>query len=371
MANSSVTLNSIMEDAQTFGDLAPALATGGYSTAPAISISNDVIAAMLLGGPDGQPLNWKWNRINVTPFVTISWQQDYFIPGLVNLGWLETCWCSDINNSSSPKPKFDLEVHRDLDVTSGQTGYPGKICWIPNSMCVTGTWGNAPLGPTSGSLQGNQTTTGINPSGQQNPGPNVIYTNPLGSIQQPINATTIITDPNGFLWCLTTFGTCGATEPTWTNPPVYPSYASPNTVASTVTDGSCVWTAINPSGQALRLSPVPPQTGKVWLIQPVAQKRVPLFTDLTQTIEPVPDDYATYFKQGFFTQCFRRSPDPKVRAKFKEEWSMWLRNLDMAVRQGQRELDDFGFFPGSSVMQQDGSGYVVLNPAEPYGPFGY
>lgn len=366
MPNSSIKLREIVDDASSLGDVSPALATGGFSDAPALSIATDVMQAMVNGGPNAQPYNWKWNRFNATPFCTVSLQQDYFIPGLIKLGWLESAWASNINQTSIPKQKQQIEVKKDLEVTYDQTGYPGKLCWIPNSTCQTGTWGSTPLGPTAGNPSGDTTGIGVNPSGLQNPGPNVIYINPLGSLQNPTNATTCITDPNGNLWVLTTFGTCGATQPAWTNPPAFPTIQSPNTIASTITDGSCVWTAINPSGQAFRLNPIPPQTGVVWLIQPVAQMRAPRFLSMGQTLEPIPDDYATHFKQGFFAECYRRNPDAKVRAKYPLERQIWLEALDKAVRQGDREMDDVGFYPSTSIMDA-GWGGGAINPAMPYG----
>lgn len=364
-SNSTVTLQSIVDDAGTLGDTAPALATGGYSVP--VSIANDVLTAMLLGGPEGSPLNWKWNRINATPFPTISFQQDYFSQA-VNISWIEYAWASNINQTSVPKQKQDLEVHRDLFVTYQQAGYPGKICWIPNDQCQTGTWGNTPLGPTASNPSGNTTAIGSNLTGLQNPGPNVVYTNPLGTPNQPINATTCIADPNGNLWQLTTYGTCGSTQPSWPTNPVYPTLNSPSTAPTTQADGTCVWTAVNPKGQGFRLNPIPPQTGVVWLIQAVCQMRVNLFQTLGQTIDPIPDDYSSYFKQGFFCQCFRRNPDPKVRAKFPDEWKLWLDALMKSLKSGQREADDAGFYPSMSIMDS-GFGYSQINPAQPYGPW--
>jgi hypothetical protein len=364
--NSTLTLQSIVDDALSCGDLAPALATGGWSDQPSLSIANDVLDAMLLGGPDGQPLNWKWNRFNVPSFPTISFQQDYFIPGLVTLGWLEHCWAVDINSTALPKNKRQIEVKRDLDVTDLQTGYPNKICWIQADLVSAGTWGAVPLGPTTGNLNGGG-QAGLGLSGLQNPGPNVIYTNPIGvtTNAQPVNATTNIKDPNGNLWALTQYGTCGATQPTWPTTIVYPTQQQPTLTATTVTDGTVVWTAINPDGQALRLSPLPPQTGIVWVVQPVGQLRPVMFKSLGQLLNPIPDDYSKYFKMGFFAQCFRRSPDAKVRAKFKDEWALFLRDLDMSVKQGQREPDDYGFYPGTSVMDNS-LAYSPINPAQPY-----
>lgn len=366
MPNSTITLEEIVDDASTLGDVAPALAVGGYSQHPALSIATDVMSAIINGGPAAQPYNWKWNRANIKPFCTISFQQDYYVPGVVNLGWLESCWASNINQTSLQKQKQQVEVKKDLEVTYDQSEYPSKICWIPNQLLMSGTWGAAPLGPTAGNPSGDTTSIGANLSGLQNPGPNVVYTNPLGTPNQPVNATTCITDPNGNLWVLTTFGQCGSTEPTWPTNPTYPTRQNPTQTATTVTDGTCVWTAINPDGQGFRLNPVPPQTGVVWMIQPVGQLRAPRFKSLSQTLEPLPDDYSTYFKQGFFAECYRRNNDPKVRAKYPMERNLFLEALDKAVRQSDREMDDVGFYPGSSIMES-GVGINPITPAYPYG----
>jgi hypothetical protein len=366
--NSNITLQELIDDASSLGDVSPALATGGFSNAPALSIANDVMQAMINGGPAGQPYNWKWNSFNVTPFATNSFQQDYFVPGVVKVGWLENAWAVDINQTSIPKQKQYLEVKRNLEVTYDQTGYPGKICWMPNDLLQTGTWGQAPLGPTAGFPSGQTNVSGPGSSGMQNPGPGVIYTNPIGTLQAPINATTCITDPNGNLWLLTTFGVCGNTQPSWPTNPVFPTTLNPTATATTVIDGTCVWTAINPKGQGFRLNPIPPQTGVIWMIHVIAQMKAPRFTSVTQTLEPIPDDFETHFKQGFFAECYRRNPDPKVRAKYTMERQLFLEALDKAVRQADREMDDMGFYPGSGIMET-GMGVNINSPDRPYGPW--
>lgn len=366
--NSTIRLQEIVDDASSLGDVSPALATGGFSNAPALSIANDVMLAIINGGSASQPFNWKWNRLNVTPFPTISYQQDYFVPGVINVAWMEHVWASQINQTSIPKQKQQLEVRKDLDVSYDQTNSPAKICWLPNDLLQTGTWGVAPLGPTATQPSGDTLNIGSNLGGLQNPGPGVVYTSPLGTLNQPVNATTCIKDPNGNLWALTTFGVCGPNQPSWTVNPVYPSIGNPTAIASTVNDGTAVWTAINPKGQGFRLQPLPPQTGVTWMIVVEAQVRAPRFTSLSQTLEPIPDDYSSYFKQGFFAECYRRNPDPKIRAKYPLERQLFLEALDKAVRQADREEDDYGFYPGTSIMDS-GIGVNPISPANPYGPW--
>jgi hypothetical protein len=366
----------------SLGDTAPALATGGFTNAPAISIANDVIQAIINGGPNAEPYNWKWNRFNVTPFCTNSYQQDYFIPGLVNLGWLENASASNINQTSIPKQRIpELEVRKDLDITYMQTGVPDKICWLPNDLLQAGTWGQFPLGQQlevqgTGFGQsfgqyfgGASTTLGPGVSGLQNPGPYVVYTNPIGQVQAPQNPVTAIKDGNGNLWVLTTYGVCGPAEPVWPTTITYPTPACPTAAATTVQDGTCVWTAVNPKGQGIRLNPIPPATGVVWLIEAIGQLRAPRFKNVGQTLEPIPDDYSNYFKDGFIAECFRRSPDPKIRAKYTMERQIWLASLDKAVRQANREQDDYGFYPGTNIMDNSMM-FVKPTPAYPFGPIG-
>jgi len=137
--NSTIKLQEVVDDAATLGDVAPALSTGGFSMGPALSIANDVMQQLINGGPGAQPYNWKWNRYNLPVFYTNSLQQDYFIPGLNNIGWLESAWVSDINQTSVPKQTYPLEIDKDLLVSNMQNGYVGKIGWLPNSMLNTGT----------------------------------------------------------------------------------------------------------------------------------------------------------------------------------------------------------------------------------------
>lgn len=367
MGNSSIQLNEVVDDALSFGDLSPTLATGGLSTSPAISIANTVMQMLINGAPAGQPFDWKWNRVNLPAFPTISWQQDYFIPNLVNLYRLESCWASQVNQTSQPKNIVQVEVHQDLLTSDGSNMGEAKICWMPNSMLSTGTWGAAPQGPTVVNPSGVTNSFGPDLRGLQNPGPGVIYTNPLGVLITPANATTAITDPNGNLWCLTTYGTCGNTQPNWPTNPVYPVFGQTTGTTTTVQDGTCVWTAISPVGQGFRISPIPSQTSVVWEIQPVGQARAVRFKTLSQLLNPIPDDFEWAFKQGFFAECYHRASDPKVRARYDKELQLWTDALTRAVRQADTEQEDMGFYPGSSVMDTDYGFFTTSNPARPFG----
>lgn len=365
MGNSNTTLQMIVRSAARRIDIAPVLASGGSSDQPALDIATDVMNAMIRGGPDGQRMNWKWNRFNVIPapvagtimaglggfgtFFTNSWQQDYAVLGLLNVDWLEQVAAVNINQTAQPKQVLWPEAVRDLPKTYFQTGQPCQVCWLPNYMLDWGIWGQSSL---------------LQVDGLNNPGPGAVYTNPLGATVAPSNPITQIQDPNGNYWVLTTYGTCGGSLPTFPATPTFPTLANPKAAASTVPDGSCVWTAVNPSGMGFRIDPLPPETGVVWLVRCVAQKTPVIFTSLGQTLDPLPDDHVPWFRQGFEAKCYQKSIDAKVRAKFEPEWKLWLKGLDNAVRAGNREPDSAGFYPGSSIMDSGGATYP--GPAYPF-----
>ena len=355
MGNSSYSLQNLVDIARGLGDLAPTLPTGGSYEIVATSAINDAMTAMLAGSSHGSPFNWKFNRINITPFFINSWQQDY-AANYLTLGWLESCGAYNTSSSQSPKPFRVIEVKRDVLLTNAQTGNLAKIETLSNETLTYGTWGQS---------------TQLSLTGLVNPGPGVVYTDPTGAISMPANSITQVRDAFGNLWVLTTYGTCGNTNPFTTNQNPnnqYPTVSNPSQTAITVPDGSVVWTAINPQGQGFRINPMPTQTGPVWQIAPIGQMKPIKFTKLSQFLEPIPDDFFTYIQNGFFAQCYRRSPDPKVRLKFNDEYKIWMASLDAAVRQGSREQDDFGFVPSSNCMDT-GWAFNPVNPAMPYGPW--
>lgn len=353
--NSSYTLQNLVDIVRSMGDVAPVLPTGGYYEQVALAAINDAMTALLAGNQNGSPFNFKFNRFLCPAFFINSWQQDYAIPGLVNIGWIEIAYAYNTSSTAQPKPVFAIEAKRDIMITYNQQANEAKISWMQNDTLTYGTWGQSAI----------TSITGIS-----NPGPGAVYTNPTGQVSLPINPITQVADAFGNFWVVTTYGTCGNTNPFATNlSPQYPTLNQPTTVATTVTDGTTVWTAVNPKGQGFRISPMPSQTGPVWQIQVTAQARIPKFTSLGQYLEPVPDDYFTYLQNGFICQCYRRSADPKVRAKFDAEYKIWMKSLHDCVSQGSREQDDWGFVPTTPGVMDTGWGYPSLSPALPYGPW--
>jgi hypothetical protein len=316
----------VVDYTSSLGELTPVLPTGGYSVNTALTMATDVMADLI-----SQRFNWKWNREKIPPFYTNSWQQDYAGIGSkypAPIGWLETAYWVDINNTALPKPTYGIEVVRDLPVTSISGNPTVKICWYPNDQLMQGTW----------------------------PGPNQAYTQPLGATNTPTNPPINILDANGNILVLTTYGTTGATAP---------QLPAETAEGQTVNDGSCIWTVASPNSQGFRLVPLPPQQGVVYQINVVAQRQAPPpFTSMSARINPVPDDYANWFRNGYSVYCYKLSPNPQMRALFPQMHGHWLASMEAATKQGDREPDNCGFIPDRAVMASQGGAEV--GPADPY-----
>lgn len=346
----TVKLQDVIDAVMPFGDIARTLAQSASGYRLALTIANDVMAELC-----NQPTPWPWNEIILPQFYTNSWQQDYAIPGLTNLAWLQRGIVVNINSTSTPKPWGYVRCTRSQTQSTSAFASPFfsqpvfDVAWFPNDQLYYGTWGAANNGTAS---FGN------------NPAAGSIYTAPLGTGSMPANPITQIRDANGNLLVLTTYGTEGSAAP------VLPANAAAGTTISG-TGATTVWTVVDPKGQGFRINPPPSQTGPVWQFNLVGQARPVRFTVPSQLISPVPDDWEPHFRAGFIAQAYRYSPDTKVREKFKDEWQLWIGSLLTARSKNDREPDDSALVPANSVMSAGGGGTGWAGPAWPYpGPPG-
>jgi hypothetical protein len=362
MANtqSTRTLQNLSDSLTARGDLKSILTAGGYGNVLLCDIATEVFAAMC---DTTHP--WKWNEMQ-TPYVYLnSWQQDYAMiypngTSVTNMEWLTDGVGIQINNSSTPKPWSWIEVGRRQGrstatiLSNSFYAIPQfAVSWLPNSLLYYGTWGAAETG---------------NATWGNNPQPNQIITPLLstGNIT-PDNPILQIQDSNGNLLVLTTFGTTGATfTPAAAN-------AAPGT---TVADGSCVWTVVDPQGQGLRVKPVPAAQGPVWQLGMTAQMKPVIFNPNTslnlQTLYPLTDDYYSQFKDGCIARCYMMSPEEKLYAKGARLWDQWTKSvsalsLQSAKQQGERERDLDKVIPETTVMNAGSPRVGWIGPAYPYG----
>ena len=343
MANSQskTTLQNELDKVLPLGDVNPVLNNvSGYQLEPFITICTDVYSEII-----GVTFPHKWNEIKLPLFYTNSWQQDYALvnpdnSSVYNVEWLTRGIVIDMTSNSVPKAWGYAECGRQLTQATGTFIQPSTwrnptfvVNWFPNFMLYYGTWGGGDAGsPTTGN----------------NPGPNAIYTNPLSASanSQPNNPITQVTDPNGNLQLVTVYGVCGATAPNWP-----PAGAAPGT---NTPDGTTVWTVVDPNGVGIRILPTPSQTGAVFQFNLIGQRPAKRFTSLSDTLDPFPDKYEPYFRQGIIAQCYRYSSVAAVQAKFEKNYQLWIKSLNDLRAMEDRELEENRFIPEQSVMSRGG-----------------
>lgn len=351
---STWTLQQIVTEIRAYPEVTPVLGVSGYTTQPALSIGNDTMQKMLAQG-----LDWKWNRgyVNVNNGVggilTVALQQDY-VTQHTDVGWLESAWRVDINNSTNngnkaPKPILFMESVRDLPQTSAQS-QPFQISFIPNSLAFMGQWNaNTVYGCGYGVAQ--IPLTPLQQFIDQNG--NILYldSTTLGlSINSQGFANTPITLPTP-----NPYGTSGSTQP----------FAPPNAAPGTqVTDGTVTWTVANPDGYAMRIAPLPAFSGLAWLIIPVYQKKPPIIKTLGQSLAPLQDDVIYLYRQGFLAACYEHASSPKAGPAYEK----WMMDMNTFLRSGDREREEAVLYPSDSLMGGSSSGYgLSVGPSWPFG----
>jgi hypothetical protein len=325
MGSSTVTVQSVFDFLKSMGETDTVLPVGGWSTANCLTIATDVMNDLI-----AERFNFKWNRFRCKPFYTVTYATDYAQVGITNIGWIESARWKDINSTSTPQPEWSVEAVQDLETTSIVGNPPGKVAWYPNDQLDQGAW----------------------------PGASKIYTQPFGATTTPENPPINILDPSGNILVLTIYGTTGATAPD----------AGPDADEGTqVTDGTCTWTVASPDSQGFRLWPRSSQHPVVYQVLVTAQRKAPpAFVKMNQFINPVPDDYAHYFRTGCRIHSYKISPNPKAQTLYPSLRTEWLASMQSATKQADRELGNAGFIPDRSVVAGTGDGYDV-GPANPYG----
>jgi len=355
-SQSTVTVQMVADAIAMDPGMKPILTFGGFSSTKMLNIANDVIEAIM-----ATTFPFKWSMFLLPQFYLNSWQQDYALvypngQSVTNLAWLEEGMAIMINNSSTPKPWTWVEVGRHLSrstttiLSNSFFAFPQLTCsYLTNNLLYYGTWGAAETG---------NATWGNNPQPLQVIAPLISNGN-----STPSNPCLQILDANGNYLVVTGFGTTGATAP------VAPANSAPGV---TVTDGSVVWTVLDPYGQGIRVKPVPPQNGVVWQVNLVGGMKPPRFTSLQQTLFPLTDDYEPTFRAGCKAQLYQYSDEAKIRARFDAEWGRWTTSvqslsLQQAKQKADRERDEDMFLPATTIMGAGAPRVGWMGSGWPYG----
>jgi hypothetical protein len=133
---SSVTLQNLVDDGRCYPDIVSVLTSiPGSVGQPAYQIADRTMRAIL-----SSDFNWKWNRTNLPPFLVVPLQQDY-VTSVTNLAWCEAGQAVDINNTSNPKPQWQVRAVRDLYPVWEQGDARGEaFTWIPNNQATMWQW---------------------------------------------------------------------------------------------------------------------------------------------------------------------------------------------------------------------------------------
>jgi hypothetical protein len=341
-----MTIQSIANFLRTYAELTPTLGTSGVSREPILTLANDVAQRIFAQGMD-----WKWNRAYIPPFLTAALQQDY-LTQVTNMGWMERGTRVDINNTQSnnnagPKPVQSMNAVRELSPTAVM-GNPVDLNYIPNSIAKLGTWeANTPYLCGYGVPQ-----TPVTPIQQfMDASGNLLYIDStvLGlNEMSPGYSGTPITLPSN-----SPYGISGSTKP----------QAATNSQPGTlVQDGTVIWTVADPNGIAVRLNPIPSLAGLCWLIKPEFQQAPPYFSQLQDTITPIPNDLAYLFRQGLRACLLDHASSPKAAAAMEK----WLEDLMTALRAADREADEFTMYPSNGLMSGNGFALGNIGPAWPF-----
>jgi hypothetical protein len=315
--NSNIRLQDVVDEVSVIGDLTPLLkSTGGYANQPALTIANNVMGEML-----AYRFPWKWNSKKAAPFVLTPLQQDYATLYERDFSWLTSGVRIDINNTQVPPPSWPIAAVRDLEVSMVLGGFPGEVCCFDNDYMQYNPW----------------------------PGPGVQYIDPVGPNQPNNNPYTNIYDSQGNILVLTKFGITGLVPPQLPPPPDPVPLNWP--IGAVIDDGSVQWTVADPHAQGFRFMPRPPSGGNVWLVRLFGQRKAPpRFRNLSEYIDPIPDDFSKWFYDGFIAYAHRYSSNPAVLARFDRMRQVWLEGLVAAAKQGDREEEAHGFYPDQPIQ---------------------
>jgi|SRR5579883_337560 len=101
---STITVQQVVNYAQTQIRNAPLAGVGGFTNEPALTIANNVLQDIF-----AFPNAWRFNRKSAAPFNTVAYQQEYTLTGVSDIGWLERVVFQDTNSTNVPQPNREGE----------------------------------------------------------------------------------------------------------------------------------------------------------------------------------------------------------------------------------------------------------------------
>lgn len=255
MADSSISLLQTIEWSKRFNGRRP-IALGDYLE-PAITNANTILQTIL-----GAPFVWRWNRV-VTGFITTPGQQDYFLFNWAATYTVEVGWLTVDNFGNSQ-----------VVTTAGTTGTMSPSPWN-NTVNGTTTDGSV-VWTNLGSI-----------------GTNVSQTYTFGWIETSSVRQTVSLSPLVTKWYELESKICLGLDSSG-------SSSRPRTIAAQADDGN--------GNITFRLMSIPDQAYPVAI---TIQQKPPIFTELGQTWNPIPDEYSRIYNWGFLALAWLFADDPR------------------------------------------------------------
>jgi hypothetical protein len=320
----SITLQQIVNQAQTHVELAPLANVAGYNDEPALSLCNDVIQELLSTG-----YTWKFNRVECPPFFTQRGKQDYFFAGasaFTTSGKSAGIALTDMGGATKVGTTVTIKTIEKHAFEVGETvylsgieveAYNSTFTQTPNGSSWTGGKTVASV-PTPYTFTYTDDATVLAASGA--PG--------ISNFGELESATMVRADDEA------------AVQKVWHPTAVRSLKPSsdrgiPDKVA-VVSDESGVL--------KIRLHGIP--ESEPWQINLVYQRKAPQKTALTQTWFPFPDEYAFVFRQAFLARAYRYINSR--RADIEEQKAQ--RAVLKAMGKDDGESSDEHFAPQTPLM---------------------
>lgn len=340
--SSTITLQTVINLAAAFTELIPLVGVGGYTNEPALSIANDTIQELL-----GEKFPWKFNRKDMPLLFTTRGKQDYLFAGASafvltdakGVG-IELSANNGISVAAGVVTVRTLEAHRFV---------VGDVVYLNNVVMSPGTAANYNSvftdNGSSSAWTGGYTVTSVPTS----------TTFTFAAVAGQNNS-----DVGGAGTGITDFGWAeGATmvSPADGGSPQGVQYVS--AVRKLQPSGYvfnpskvCVLSDLGTGVLKVRFFPLP---GQSWAVTIGYQAKAPLFTGLSQTWSPFPDEFSYVYRQMFLAQAFRFANSARSEIEYQKAQA----NIAKALGQDDREDSDEFIVPASPIGDSTFSGIIT------------
>jgi hypothetical protein len=328
--NQTITLQNVVDFSSTHVELMPLSGVGGFTSEPALSLCNDVLSELCV-----YPNSWKFNEIEMPPFVTAPYRQDYQFGGAT--AFTSAAGGAGIARSNASTPGVSrtgttvtVTTLEDHNFAVGDTVYMlgnadtqfnSTYSQTPTGSSYTGGWVITAT-PTTRSFQFTHVTSGTTTSGA----PGILDWGWLESASmRALNSTAPL-------------------------PRIF-QVEGVNRLAVVSLTGQpekmCIVTDNGDGTVKIRFDKACPTT--FFVVNAVYQAHAPTKTALSQFWGPFPDHLSFVYRQGFLARAYRYINSPKADAEYQK--------LQIAINKAMgfddAEASDQRLYPEAPLMAME------------------